>query len=139
MYSPFYFGRIAEPVNDLKEYLDIVILLISGNALGSSRLINEFSVVEREPQGCESSILLDVKTWTHRIVGKLSSSIRLDDPNEQECLRSEDQFREELEWAYYLGVPSVFCMELTETNDNYAAILNEFIERKYTTPVPARS
>lgn len=48
---------------------------------------------------------------------------------------NQQQFREELEWAYYLGVPSVFCMELAETNDNYAAILNEFIERKYTTPV----
>lgn len=24
MSPPFYFGRIAEPVNDLKEYLDIV-------------------------------------------------------------------------------------------------------------------
>lgn len=40
----------------------------------------------------ESAILLDVKTWTNKIVGALSDSLSLDDENEWKRLESEDVF-----------------------------------------------
>lgn len=45
-------------------------------------------------------------------------------------------FKEELEWAYYLGVPSVFGPELSKgSNSNYAGIVSAFISRKFNSPV----
>lgn len=40
----------------------------------------------------EAAILLDVKTWTNKIVGALSDSLSLDDENEWKRLESEDVF-----------------------------------------------
>ena len=47
-----------------------------------------------------------------------------------------EMFKEELEWAYYLGVPSVFGPELSrENNSNYAGLVSTFINRKFNSPV----
>lgn len=51
-----------------------------------------------------------------------------------------EMFKEELEWAYYLGVPSVFGPELSkENNSNYAGIVSTFISRKFNLPVRVRA
>ena len=78
---------------------------------------------------------MDVKTWTNKIVGQISESMCLDCADDAARLRNEDVFKEELEWAYYLGVPSVFGPELSKgSNSNYAGIVSAFISRKFNSP-----
>lgn len=45
-------------------------------------------------------------------------------------------FKEELEWAYYLGVPSVFGPKLSKgSNSNYAGIVSSFTAASFNSPV----
>ncbi|KAK8827703.1 hypothetical protein WA577_007250, partial [Blastocystis sp. JDR] len=135
----FYYGRKAAAVPDLREYMDIGIPACVDFVV--SPLFKEVrdeqtGQSKRVRQGTNSAILMDVKTWTNKIVGQISESMCLDCADDAARLRNEDMFKEELEWAYYLGVPSVFGPELSKgSNSNYAGIVSAFISRKFNSPV----
>jgi protein arginine N-methyltransferase 5 len=73
-----------------------------------------------------SDLVMESRTWTTCIVGKISPWMNLDSPCEHIRDSSEKALKQELAWAVHLSVPAVLLPTPSFDCANFAHVINQF-------------